>query len=193
MSPWFFKKSIIIMMVTLIVIQLPVLVLAQEVPLKIQVTLFMKILKYERNLTSSDLTEAKIGVLYSSQNRESIDIKDDFIAEFKELKSTKVNEITIQTEALNGLNSLNQAIADESIKILYITPGFKGNIAAIIAKTQANGILTFSGDKDYVEEGVSVGIGLQDRKPKIFINLESSRQEGADFAANLLKLAEVIQ
>jgi hypothetical protein len=37
-----------------------------------------------------------------------------------------------------------------------------------------------------------VGIGSKAGKPKILINLKASREEGADFSSQLLKLSKII-
>lgn len=52
--------------------------------------------------------------------------------------------------------------------------------------------MTFTGVPKYVEQGIAVGIGIQDRKPKIHINLSASKAEGAEFSSQLLKLAEIV-
>jgi hypothetical protein len=41
--------------------------------------------------------------------------------------------------------------------------------------------------------GLAVGVRLQRDRPKIMINLQCARTQGADFTAELLKLAEVMQ
>ena len=44
----------------------------------------------------------------------------------------------------------------------------------------------------YVEAGLSVGLDIERDRPQIVVNLEASRAEGADFGAQLLKLARVL-
>ena len=54
-------------------------------------------------------------------------------------------------------------------------------------------ITTVTGVPDYVRRGVAVGIGMAQNKPKVLINLPSSRSEGSDFDANLLRIATVLK
>ena len=43
-----------------------------------------------------------------------------------------------------------------------------------------------------MENGLAVGVGLRGKKPEILINLEAARAEGADFNAQLLRLARIV-
>jgi hypothetical protein len=43
-----------------------------------------------------------------------------------------------------------------------------------------------------VRRGVAVGIGLDQDKPQILINLASARAQGSDFDASLLRIATVL-
>ncbi len=44
----------------------------------------------------------------------------------------------------------------------------------------------------YVNQRFAVGLEIKDQKPEIIINLSSTRAEGSDFSANLLKLCRII-
>ena len=54
-------------------------------------------------------------------------------------------------------------------------------------------ILTLTGVPDYVDSGLTVGIGTKGRKPRIIINLLAAKAEGADFSSGLLNLAKVVK
>jgi hypothetical protein len=92
-------------------------------------------------------------------------------------------------------DALSSSIKTNAISVIYIAPGNSNNISAITQASQSGKILTITGVPDYVEKGLSVGIGLKadDNKPEIIINLPISKAEGSDFDANLLKLARVIK
>jgi hypothetical protein len=44
-----------------------------------------------------------------------------------------------------------------------------------------------------VDEGIAIGLDLKAERPEIVVNLEGARAEGADFTAQLLKLARLVQ
>ena len=53
-------------------------------------------------------------------------------------------------------------------------------------------LTTLTGVPDYVRRGVAVGIGVEQDKPQILINLGAARAEGSDFDASLLRIAIVV-
>ena len=61
-----------------------------------------------------------------------------------------------------------------------------------MARTYA--ITTATGVPEFVQRGIAVGIGMKaDKKPDILINLPSSRSEGSEFDASLLRIATVVK
>ncbi|RKZ30104.1 hypothetical protein DRQ33_08170, partial [bacterium] len=76
---------------------------------------------------------------------------------------------------------------------LYITPGFDNNLSQILDICSENNILSMTGVPSYAESGTAIGLGIKNDKPEIIINLKVSKQIGADFSADILKLARVIK
>lgn len=60
------------------------------------------------------------------------------------------------------------------------------------AWTQSNKALSITGDPNLVTSGVTLGIAMEAGKPKIFLNLTSSKAEGADWNPAILKVAETL-
>jgi hypothetical protein len=87
---------------------------------------------------------------------------------------------------------LAEAIKEKRVNILYVTSDGSRAIEGISTITRAKKILTLTGSVDYVSQGISVGLGVKEKKPQIVINLPSARAEGSDFSANLLKVCKVI-
>ena len=67
------------------------------------------------------------------------------------------------------------------------------DLAAITDWARKSRIVTLTGIPAFVDRGVSVGIDLQGGKPRILINLQAARAEGADFDSGLLKLARIVE
>ena len=87
--------------------------------------------------------------------------------------------------------SLSDCLKIHAASLLYIAPLRAVDVAALTATASAAGVTTVSGVPQYVSEGVAVGVRLQRDRPRILINLQGARLQGADFAAELLKLADV--
>jgi hypothetical protein len=76
--------------------------------------------------------------------------------------------------------------------VLYVAPGVAKNLPAIVKVSQANHLTSVTGVPDYVRKGVAVGIGVVQDRPQILINLASSKSEGSEFDASLLRIATVL-
>ena len=95
------------------------------------------------------------------------------------------------TYADNG--DLSKKIIDNKIDVIYIAQGEKERIHKVLKVTQSEKILSCTGKAEYVNScGVTMSVGLKDKKPKIYLNLSSAKSEGADFSAKFLRVAEIV-
>lgn len=165
----------------------------QTVPLDLQISIFLKILTYDRALHTKAPSGVRIGIVYCRQKK-SEQIKDELSEILASLSDKTVNELPLtftNVEFVSG-DQLAEFIGSDSVNVLYITPGLGKNISAIAKVCRAQKVLTFAGIPQYVEQGLSVGLELAKDKARILINLSASKAEGSDFPANLLKLARII-
>jgi len=173
---------------------IPGRVIAQEqVRLDLQINLFMKILRYDRNIAERGEEGLKMGVLYNPADKKSVKLKDDFLEEFDLLEDKTIKDIPLFVLAVAGAAELDKAIENYHINILYIAPGLDNQMDSILKTCEENSILSLTAVEKYAENGVAVGLGIVDEKPEIIINTSVSRAVGADFGADILKLARVIK
>jgi len=164
------------------------------IPEELQVPIFLKILTYDRSLEARIKDTIYIGILYFPDSDRSVKNKDAFIENLKLNKDKTVNGIPFSfTEVkFSTTERLDEVMVKKGINILYVTSDGSNMIKSISEITQEKKILTLTGRVDYVNRGISVGLGVEEKKPRIFINLRSARREGCDFSANLLRLCKVI-
>ena len=172
---------------------------AQEevAPAKLQYALFMKILTLDRELAPRVGEELVIGVVYQPQVRESWLAKDDFMdvtatSSIRSVRGIPVRCVSIAIADLN-LSELGKQIEQHHVDALYIGPLRTIDIGKLASVARQHHVSTLSGIPGYVESGLAVGVGLKGQKPEILINLEAARAEGADFNAQLLRLARVVK
>jgi hypothetical protein len=166
----------------------------EAVPEEIQVPIFLKILTYDRSLEGRVEDTIHIGVLYFPENELSRKNKDGIIENLRLNKDKTINGVPfsfIEIEFSTN-NALDEVAKKKKLNILYITNDAPHMLKGISQITQAKKILTITGRVDYVNQGISVGLGVKEEKPKIVINLSSAKAEGSDFSANLLKVCEVV-
>ncbi len=165
----FFK---ILLLVLIFCIAKPVSAQNMETPVLLQVATFVKVFKYDTEL--KDDGEISLLIIYNSRTRS---IKDEMSQAFKD---AGVNVKAVQQ------GEIEQHIKDYDI--VYMMPG-TNRVSAICKKYKK---LSITGITRYAEEGhASVALGLLNDKPRLFVNLDSLKQEGHTLSANLLKVVKV--
>lgn len=138
-------------------------------PPKLQAAIIMKLLPYYTNLGDGPFTIHVIG---------SPEVAKELKSSWKGKAAGKatLNDITEGDSPSNGA------------KVIYVG----SNVASAIAHTQGNQILSVTGNATFVTQGVTLGIGVEGGKPKILLNLSSSKAEGINWNPAILKVAETI-
>jgi len=164
------------------------------VPMEQQVPLLLKILIFDRNLETRVGNEIVIGILYQERFRRSLNVKDDFINSTDHSIKNSVNNIPIKTVSIDvESNDLETVVMREKIDLFYIAPLRAFSMDKITDVSRSMRIMTLTGVPEYVEAGITVGIGLKGGRPNILINLEAAKAEGVDFSSRLLRLAQIIE
>lgn len=165
-----------------------------NVPIKVQYPLFLKILTFDRELEKRSDKEIVIGIVYQGKYNKSVMAMKE-MAEVIESSSIKeIKEMSIQYVPINlDKQNLTAVAKGSGINLLYITPLRAYELQDILKISRQNQWLTMSGVADYVEKGLSVGLTLKGKKPQILINIKASREEGANFNSQLLKLARIVR
>jgi len=151
-------------------------VFAQDapVPAEIQAVIFKKVFAYVRTLSTG--TSPPVVILYDEASTKSMnEIRKAF------------EQVNIETIAVQEADLTNR-IREGSV-VYLATP--RGSFRQVLQK---NRTLSITGFPALVQRGeASIGLALQDSKPKIVVNLTALKAEGHEVASNLLQLAQVIQ
>ena len=142
---------------------------AGKAPPNLQAALIIKLLPFYNNLGNKEFTIHVVGA-----------------PELAKLLQAKIGAKTGKAKLVNVVSS--DALPSEKVDVLYL-----GNqIAAGTAFAKENGCLSITGDPDNVPLGVTLGIGLEDSKPKVYLNLKASKAEGVDWNPAILKVAKTV-
>ncbi|HDM90245.1 MAG TPA: YfiR family protein [candidate division WOR-3 bacterium] len=166
-----------------------------QVPIGVQVPIFIKILAFDRSLRKKAGDEILIGVLYQHKYMRSSLAKDEIISELKKLGHLRVQGLPVRYTVIDFIDgrSLEREIDAKGIDVLYVTPLRAVDPGEIRAVTRKKKVLTFSVIPEYVEAGLSVGLSVRGEKPRIVVNLRAAEAEGAAFSSRLLRLAQTIE
>jgi hypothetical protein len=165
-----------------------------SVPEELQVSIFLKILTYDRSLGERVKDTIRIGVLYFPEDAQSKKNKEAILESLKLNKDKTINGIpfNFMEFEFGSDKRLEEMCQEKRINVFYVTSNGSDIIKRISSITQAKKILTITGRVDYVNHGISVGLTVKEEKPQVVINLPSTKAEGSDFSANLLRLWKVI-
>ena len=169
---------------------------AMPFPADVQVTLLLKILTYDRSFQFKAKSGVTIGVVYVPTDPESVRAKDAIaktlaLVSDRTIKNQPIRHVAIEYP---GAAALERAVRANKVTVFYIAPGNADSLAALLKLSRTYGITTATGVPEYVQRGVAIGIGIRaDKKPEILINLPSSRSEGSEFDASLLRIATVVK
>jgi hypothetical protein len=141
-----------------------------QAPAKIQAALFMKLLAYYTNLGSEPFTIHVVGA-------------PDVASELKGYVGKPAGKAS--------LADVTEGSGPPSGKahIVYVGKDPKG----LIDYCQSNKILSITGIPKFVNEGVTLGIGVEKGKPKILLNLSSTKAENINWNPQILKVASTIE
>ena len=165
-------------------------------PPDVQVTLLLKILTYDRSFAVKAKSQVMIGVVYVAGDAESVKAKDDILKTLQLFADRPIKGVPIKAVALEYKDpkSLAETVRSQGINVFYIAPGNANTLTELLRMSHTRGITTATGVPEYVQRGVAIGIGKKaDQKPDILINLPSSRQEGSEFDASLLRIANIVK
>lgn len=141
------------------------------VPENIQAALLPKVLKY--NPALSQKSKIRILIVY---NNNSLVSKDELM---KGLSAIMAVKAIVKTE-------LEKEIVN--CDMVYFMPGVQDGSSLC----KINKVLSVTGIAQYVEDGqISLAFGLQNNKPKIFVNLSSLANEGQSLSSEILRIAKV--
>jgi hypothetical protein len=142
-------------------------------PAPLQAALFLKLLAFDKNIASGGaITVYVIGA-------------SDFAAEMKKAEGKPVG-----TSTLAKVNE-GDGVPGEKPSVIYI--GTDAKLSEIIAYTKSNKILSITGNPALVSKDVSLVVGTSEGKPKIMLNLSSSKDEGIDWNPAILKVAATMK
>jgi hypothetical protein len=188
-----FTVACVLATVSLVASARPLAAQEMDVPVDVQLPILLKVLTFDRKLATRAPDEVVVAVAFQGGNRASVVAKD---AALRILRATpQLAEgvpLRVVTVDLDD-TTLDVAHAAERITHLYLTPLRATDVRGIAGWARKAGITTMSGVTRHVENGLALGVGMRGGRPRILVNVEASRLEGAELSAELLKLAEIVQ
>ena len=173
---------------------LPLRAQSMEVPVETQIPLLLKLLSFDRNFRERAGGELVIAILFQGGNRESVNVKSEVEAAIRK-SATAVAGLPLRAVLidLDEEADLVSVLTARTVVVMYVGPLRAIDIRELTRASRRAQVRSFSGVPRYVEQGIALGLGLRGDMPQIIINLPAAQEEGADYGAQMLKLARVIR
>jgi hypothetical protein len=162
-----------------------------EVPLDVQVSLFLKATTFDRafspKLQKNGVIE--VGIAYQEKNRPSVKEMEELKAAFaKPVAGFKIHVTPIPID--DGVDVAGRKEWG-ALSALYVTSMRGIELAAFLNESRKHQVLSVCTDPALVGKGVSMGFELVGSRPHFVINRDNAIAEGCDFSSQLLKLARI--
>jgi YfiR/HmsC-like len=163
------------------------------VPPRVQAALVGKVVSFDRNFSARVKERVTIAVVSKSSNSDSERATAQMLGAFREVGPIA----TLPHEELRvpwtDANSLAAFCAERKVAIVYLTPGFDKEAAAIAKALEVSRVLTVAGALSYIKDGLVLSFDLVSGRPKLVVNLASAKRQGIAFDSSFLAIARVIQ
>ena len=152
---------------------------AQTVDVELASKIIVKIVMLDQDLLKKTGGKLEIGVIGSPEA----------VAAFTRLKGSAIDK--------DASVSISDVIAYESMppasKPTLIFVGEGADPAVVTKYTRGNQILSVTNVATFVERGVTLGIEMENNKPKVLLNLTSSESEGLNWDPKILKISRTVR
>jgi len=134
-----------------------------QVPVEQQAPLLIKILSFDRNLRRNADKQIVFAILYQKKFRKSLDVKTNFEQAISKYSLTKIDSLPIKIVAIDISedSDLVSIVTINRVNVIYLAPVKATNIGDITTLSRMKQITTMTGVPDYVDAGISVGVGAK--------------------------------
>jgi hypothetical protein len=168
---------------------------ADEVPPEQQVLILSRALVYDDNFKDRVGPEVRIAVVTKPGHAGSDTCGAAMVKAWRGVGNLKLAGLPLRVSPLvfKDAAGFGPGLAAEAIDVLYVCPGLEPHLAEIFDVTRKRRVVTVGGREEHVKKGASLGVFLVNGRPTIMVNLPASKNEGAAFSSDLLRLATVIK
>jgi hypothetical protein len=160
-----------------------------------QAVIIARALAYDDNLRGRAGDSLVVAVLFKPGAGGSEGVADGMVRAFKALEGVKVQNLPLRVVkiAYGGKDALHGAVTGQGIDAVYVCPGLEGDQSGIREESRRDHIITIASREEQLTSGLSLGVFQFEGKTTITVNLPSSKDEGAAFSSELLRLARVVR
>lgn len=166
----------------------------RAVPADAQLPIYFKVLTYDRTLWDAPEPPLRIGLLHRLDSDESRANLEAMITSLEQSAHRTINEVPFEYVTLTWSRpeDLARQLAGADLDVLYVTAGHGDVLEQVSSHTRTLGVLSLAGAAGDVGGGLSVGLVLEDGRPRLEVDLTALAAEGHQLDARVLRLCKVV-
>jgi hypothetical protein len=155
----------------------------------------VRALAYDSSLGDRAGDAVVLAVLFKKKNARSEKSAQIVGEAFKQLESLRVvgHPFRRLVVPFSGAADLEDLVQREGVDALFLCEALDGDLAAIKQVTHRKKVLTTGSTEAQVRAGVALAAVAEGLQLPLYVNWRESRDEGASFGSDLLRLARVIR
>jgi hypothetical protein len=173
----------------------PVLARAEDgaLPVPLQAELLVKIAGYDRSFLQRAGERVRVGLLVKSDDGDSVRAAEQMQAALQRVATIAGlahDEIVI---SYRHAAALPEICKSQRLAILFVTPGFRDDVAAIRSALEGVDVLTATGVPDYVKAGIVLGFEMANGRPRLLVHLGQAKRQNVLLRSDVLRLMTVYE
>jgi hypothetical protein len=165
------------------------------VPVDKQAIVLLRILAYDKNLPQRAGDRIVIGIVHADSKAARGAAEAMHAALEAQTRRITVSGKLVTVVVIANSSGLRRTLGDLGVTAVYLTSGLGDALPEISRACRAVGALSFTDDLSYLQRGVAIGFGLDERQSRIriLVDLIEARAEGARLSTELLRLVKVVR
>ena len=164
---------------------------AQDVEARHKAPVLLKLLTYDRRLTTEETGPIRIGILHRPGVDAARERAHDLAEAFEALSAKTIEGRTFAYRVMAWTDATLADAADH-VDVFYVGAELRDDHDAIRGYARTHGILTLAATERQVRDGLSVALTIESGRPIILVNLDAVAREGHDLDARILRICRVI-
>ncbi len=159
-----------------------------------QVDLLLNSLRFDRTMNARLADGLKIGVVSLNGYAQGQVVATKAEQAFKTLAGKKFRGHQTQVVAIRGSSpeELVQAMVGQGLDLLFVCPSPLECLKRLLIAATSNKVLVFACDAQGVKAGAALAVVDRAGQPRILLNVDAARMQGANFKSSFLRMAECI-
>ena len=162
------------------------------VPLNLQARLLSRLCGYDRNFKARNGSTVNVLVVYRKSDPDSAFEGAGLAKAIAEVQDIGGLPFKVDQATFSDAESLAKRCRTDKIGVVYLTVGLEADTPRIASSLANLGLLTVGSSARHAEGGAVVGIGVEEARPKLVINLKQAASQNVKFKAEILSLARLI-